>query len=292
MSLAIICTHFNPAGFHTPRRNLMRFIRQAEMWETPVFIGELAYDATPYFLPSMDNVFHFRTDSTNAFWHKENLLNLIVERLPNKFTAVAWIDPDIAFLNAEWPSHAVQALENRVCVQLFTEALWTNEDGVCYRNMPGCVAAKRLQIGVTHPGFAWAAKRSLWNDIGGLYELAVLGGADALFAAACLGEQIPEWLNYGHSKQWMHAARDWANQNGGPCSIEGRVVHEWHGNQANRRYLSRHRLIESADIPALFVSRPDGLLEFTSHSPVELRQGFRQYFRDRYEDGTPEKPLG
>jgi hypothetical protein len=285
LNLAVICSHFNSAGFHVPRRNLLRFLRQLEIRKIPVFVAELAYEDQDFFLPESPSVFRFRTDKSNVLWHKENLLNLAAGLVPPKYDCLAWIDTDLLFMSEDWAERAQKQLERYSVVQLFSEAWWTDEDGRCFRSSKSTMADGTLKMGSNHPGFAWAARRELWSEAGGLCDLAILGGGDALFAAACLGGDIPKWLHYPDWKNWTKRLTEWAHTSGKPSVVSGVVVHEWHGTERDRAYIPRNLLLKDFDISRMVVRRQDGLLQFSDEVPSQLREAFLHYFAWRREDG-------
>jgi hypothetical protein len=119
LSLAILCCHYNPCGYHEPRRNLSRFLRQMKTFGHTVYVAELAYGDEPFFLSPSPYNFQFRTDRRNVLWHKENLLNVGEKNIPDDFDKIAWIDPDVWFMNPSWFSDAEKALDLWPLVQLF-----------------------------------------------------------------------------------------------------------------------------------------------------------------------------
>lgn len=285
MGLAVIVSHFNPSEFHLPRRNLLRFLRQLESHGIPVFAAELAYDDRPFFLPRDRRIFQFRTNRSNVLWHKENLLNLAADRIPDTYDKIAWVDPDIWFMSNDWAEQAERALDRAAVVQLFSEAWWTDKDGRCCTHMKSTMADGLLRVGSNHPGFAWAARRGLWKDAGGLCELAILGGGDSLFAAACLGDEVPAWFHYPQWKDWTTRCIEWAHSNGGCTLIPGTVVHEWHGEGRDRAYTTRHSLLAGINITESVERAENGILQFTKNTPLQLRQAIVDYFTQRWEDG-------
>lgn len=285
MSLAVICSHFNSQHFHSPRRNLLRFLRQCESRKIPVYIAELTYDEEPFFLPSGQNVFQFRIDQKNTMWHKENLLNLVAAHVPSGYDALAWIDPDLFFMSDDWVERAEEALGRYAVVQLFSEAFWTDEDGRYSKSSKSTMFEGSLKPGKNHPGFAWAARRGLWSSAGGLVERAIVGGGDMLFAGASLDNEIPDWMHYPEWKNWSRPVRGWIQQNGGAGFIPGTVVHEWHGDAQDRSLILRHLLLNGRNIDTLVEKREDGLLQFSDCVPDDLRRAIRSYFMRRREDG-------
>jgi hypothetical protein len=269
--LAILTCHFNPASYLEPQRNLLRFLRQARSLNLPIFPAELAYDDRPFLLPKDSSTLRLRCSSDHILWHKENLLNLLVDHIPRDFDKLAWIDPDLWFDDLTWPQKAEQMLASVAIIQLFDQALWLNRDGAI-SDVKRSFALDRA-IGDNHPGFAWAARRDLWSH-GGLCERSIVGGGDTELARA-LTQPSSAWAAK------MHA---WASARGGFGYLPGAVLHEWHGEYRRRGYEDRHALLAGRDLEKLVHRRPDGLLEFTEAAPAEFRAAIRGYFTSRQED--------
>lgn len=282
--LAIISSHFNPAGFHSPRRNLLRFMRQCATLDTPLFISELAYDDEPFFLPASRNVFHYRCPRGQVLWHKENLLNLAVERLPKAYDKIAWIDPDLWLERRDWVEAAERKLEHFAVVQLF--------DRFCRTNLDGEIIDSKISFaaqggwGENANGGAWAARRELWTKAGGLYERAIVGSGDVAFCAAAIRNALPAYLGYLTSdwSGWAKKAGAWIEENGGFDFLEGRIVHEWHGEMRDRSYLDRHGHLAKLDVGKLVARRADGLLQYAPSVPASFAARIEEYFKLRKED--------
>lgn len=62
-------------------------------------------------LPDGDpNIIRVKTDS--LLWHKETLLNKVVNELPNQFKYVFWVDADVLFTNNNWLVDSVKQLKS------------------------------------------------------------------------------------------------------------------------------------------------------------------------------------
>lgn len=288
INLGVITCHFNPAGFHTPQRNLMRFLRQCTGEGIPVFVAELAYDSDPWLLPDSPNVVRLRTSRNNAMWHKENLLNLVEKIVPPEINALAWIDADVWFERLDWFQAVEDALGSYGALQLFETVASCGRDGTLQRVRRGAGFAGFLDPSKTTPGFAWAARRSLWTEGGGLFERAVIGGGDRVNAGAWLPtyHTTDKWLNYGDLTHALAASRNWIGEHGGCSGVGGTIWHEWHGDVQNRQYEERHAILNALDITRDIVKREDGLLEFHPNVSDALRSDVLEYFRSRDEDGV------
>ena len=266
----------------------MRFLRQLAAEGIPVFVAELAYDSDPWLLPDSPNVVRLRTGRGNVMWHKENLLNLAEKIVPPEINALAWIDADIWFERLDWFQAVEDALDSYGALQLFETVVSCGRDGARQRVGRGAGFAGFLDVSKTTPGFAWAARRSLWSKVGGLFERAVIGGGDMVNASAWLPTDPPpyEWLNYGGLADALAVSRNWCSEQGGCSGIAGTIWHEWHGDVQNRRYVERHAMMKALDITRDLVKREDGLLEFHPGVSEHLRRDISEYFCSRDEDGV------
>jgi hypothetical protein len=69
------------------------------------------------------NPCHLQLRSPHQMWHKENLLNILMRRLPEDWEYVAWIDADIVFQRPDWAVETVHLLQHYKIIQLFSHAI-------------------------------------------------------------------------------------------------------------------------------------------------------------------------
>ena len=118
-SLNVVCVHINPSHFQTRTRLTKNFIEV--MNRTPnvtLYIGELVYGDDAYEVTDKNNTKHLqlRTSRDNLLWHKESLLNLVIQKcLPENWKAVAWVDADLFFDNGvDWAMHTLKILNGYI----------------------------------------------------------------------------------------------------------------------------------------------------------------------------------
>ena len=145
-----------------------------------------------------------------------------------------------------------------------------------------------------HTGFAWAARRELFETCG-LYEACLTGSADHLMAHAfaggmvhspCLKDVVGEQTPYAnHFWRWAAQARDLVDARIG--YVPGTVLHLWHGDLANRRYgvMNRELLRMQYDPDRHLQVGEGGLIEWSDEAPPAMRDWASQNFRHRREDG-------
>jgi hypothetical protein len=277
---AIVTFHFNQA-----KRQRLRdtFTEWAATIGHPFQCWELAFDE-----PEIPGSIAIRGDSTNVLWQKERLINLAVSQLPPEVDYVAWIDHDLIFDNPHWLDIGIDMIRRGVdVVQLFSEVAYQERDGSVSRRRRGSVAAWQTtwEIGDSAPGGAWVASRTWLDSIGGLYEHNICGGGDATFFHAvtkCKTNYVDRQAPKLRDDCLAYAARVTAKVG----YVPGSVRHLWHGDRANRQYLSRDEILSRHDFdPASHLRIGEsGLLEL-SNAPGVLAEEIAQYFADRRDDG-------
>jgi hypothetical protein len=262
---AIITTHWNPAGFSRLNETLSRW------------------------LDSVSGTIVARADGCDALWQKERLINREIERLPGGIRYVCWCDHDIIFDDAEWLAKACNLIESGVdCVQPFTNIEYLDRRGRVERKSKGA-ASVALAGGNpdTGPGAVWVASREWLATIGGLYDRNIVGGGDAVLFEAISGQrtryrerQSPR--SRDHLDRWIESV--------GPvryACLPGTIRHLWHGDFANRQYVSRDAIMRQYDYdPDQHITIDSrGLLAWTDAAPQAMRNAVAAYFAGRKEDG-------
>jgi hypothetical protein len=69
-----------------------------------------------------------RLHTKSLLWHKESLINYLVERLPSKFRYVFWLDTDVLFTNRQWLVQGVEALQQKSIIQPFDYCIHLDRD--------------------------------------------------------------------------------------------------------------------------------------------------------------------
>lgn len=261
---------------------------------------EVAFGDRPHHIHG-HNVLHLKTES--ELWHKENALNLLVERLPKDWEYVAWIDADIQFTHWRgpnaWYRETVHQLQHYKIVQLFQHALDLGPRGEVLKVHDGFVYSylngknKSNCYLNWHTGFGWAMDRRTWDETGGLIPYAVLGSADRHMAHAWIG-RVHESVNRNMSGPYVRKLEAYQNR----CEhfvkrdigyLPGTIMHHFHGSKKNRRYADRWKILTETNFDPDLDIKPDwqGLYQLSDLGDCrsnELRDRIRAYFRQRNED--------
>jgi len=235
----------------------------------------------------------------SEIWHKENMINLGVARLPGCWEYMAWIDADIEFANVNWVDETLHALQHYDIVQMFQTATMLGPDqrvltlhqGFAYSYLKGAKLGRSYPL--WHPGFAWAATRCAWDNIGGLPDFCILGSADHSFACLLIGKldfSLPSKISEPyrrHLEIYQDNCERKIQRNIG--FVEGNVQHYWHGSIKNRRYKERWQILTDNDFDpdADLVRDWQGVYHLTGNKP-RLRAEISQYFVQRNEDSIDE----
>lgn len=242
----------------------------------------------------------------DRLWHKERLLNLLVETLPSDYDAVAWLDADLLFSDpAGLPGRIMSTLSQYPVAQAWeiAEQLGANDkpskfwnDSLTMRSMASVNAGKTFadtHAGRSHAGFAWAMRRDAWRAIGGLYEREVNGGADATMCSAFWGDvRNGRWSQLNPFMQSEIAA--WSDRASTEIRarvgcVPGMIRHLYHGTLPNRRYWPRLLSVSSLgyDPQSHLVVNPGQPLRWSDSAPQELRDWLDNYLCSlRCEDDT------
>lgn len=316
MQLHVVTCVVNPVRYQSRYRLYRDFAKHMQDSGVSLYTVECAFGGRPFEVTESANPRHLQLRTRCEMWHKENLLNLMIARLPSDWEYVAWIDADVHFARPDWAMETVQELQHFDIVQLFTEAHDVGPDHhvfARYRSFAHSYLAgvPRLQgtgygggapqprdPAITyyhHPGYAWAMRRPAFDAVGGLLDVAVIGEADWIMARSLLNEAervLYPGISAGYRRailQWQERAVRHIRANLG-C-VQGTLLHAWHGPKAKRNYWKRCRLlVDTGYDPGLHLKRDwQGLYQLDDRgdrAALLLRDGLRRYFRGRNEDAT------
>lgn len=293
-----------------PINNYVRYARRYELFEefcehmnnTPgieLYIVEVAFGERPFEVTRAHNPRHLQMRSNTVMWHKEDMINHMVARLPRDWKYVAWIDGDIKFLNPNIAFETIHQLQHHAVVQMFQSAVnlgpdgqtISQHDGFCYQYVQNNfeVPENLTRYKVWHPGFAWACTRKAWNDMGGLIDFAILGAADhhmALGFVGAIDQSRPGNISEAYKrrlKQWETRVERNITRNLG--FVKGTIVHGWHGSFRDRKYRERWDiLIQCKYDPDQDIKRDWQGLYMLDRQDHKLRNMLLQYFLQRNED--------
>ena len=310
--LDVVAVISNPFRYRSRYDLYRQFERHALESGVRLTTVELAYGERLFEVTSPDNPRHVQFRSSHTLWHKENLINLGIARLPADWRYVAWIDADIQFARHDWAQETMQQLQHHPVVQMWSHAIDLGPKhepmgpqhqgfAFCYReNIPFAYAPNGSALSYPHTqgprpanywhsGFAWAARREAIDTLGGLMDFAVLGAGDWHMAKALLGMAL-EGMYPGVSSSYLRKVAAWQDRAAALRRnigyVPGLINHYFHGKKVDRKYWSRWQIIvnNGFDPDKHLVYDAQGVLRLSDDSPIALRDDIASYFTQRNED--------
>lgn len=302
--LCVVTAYFNPAGFRSKRRNYEVFRNRIAPAGIPLITVECALGDRPFELPAGPSVRRVR--GRDVMWQKERLLNIAIAELPESCRKVAWLDADLLFENPDWAPATAAQLDEFPVVQLFDRAVrlarGATEDDGQGESYPGFAAVyardpHRLLSGDFaahgHTGFAWAARREVLAGRG-LYDACIAGSGDHMMAHAFCGDWTSACVDriIGAANRHRIYFTDWCRGiyprvRARVGFVPGAVLHLWHGEVTDRRYVDRNRELAGFGFdPTTDIRIGDsGCWEWAGKKP-KLHRWAADYFGRRREDGN------
>ena len=311
----VIAVVSNPVRFQSRYRLYKEFETRMKIAGANLLTVEMAFGDRPFEITESWNTKHVQVRSFHELWHKENLINIGLSRLPHNWEYVAWIDADVEFLRRDWIDETIHQLQHYQVVQMFQHALDlgpTGETLNCFSSFAYC-HQKRMPYGAHgesegegevgygnktipwHPGFAWAARREAIDGVGGMLDRAILGAGDNHMAAAFIGK-AEQTIHGGVHPNYRKMVLDWQTRAEKIVRkdlgyVPGTIVHHWHGKKRDRGYIDRWKvLVNNKFDPDKDIQKDwQGLLELVDDGTprmVKMRDQLRDYFRSRNEDSV------
>lgn len=298
-----VTTFFNPARFKSLLNNYFIFSDALKKQGVNLLTVECAFGDDEFEIPDGPNVHRVRGES--VMWQKERLINFGVSQLPPECKYFGWLDCDVLFTDDNWAKTAVEKLQKAHIVQLFKKVIYlpqghlsfngkdkvTQVQGVIWQKMVhrNWLQRRKLkELPFSSPGFAWAARREFFEDLGGIYDKNIIGSGDT-FLVDCF---LDSWDIHGFVKKFTDPMKvhmlEWCERLKKKQPVLDYVPvdiwHLWHGSLKNRRYMDRHDVILKYNYdPAQDIVLDGEVYEWASDKPG-MHEDIRQYFYERKED--------
>lgn len=283
-TLHVAAAYSNPFRWRT-RRELVNDFRR-HMLQSPnvkLHMGELAYGERPQEVTVAGHPGDVPLRTNHELFHKENILNRVIQTFPPDWKYGAWVDADFHFTRHDWALEAIHQLQHYDFVQLFSS--YSDLTGEVYgqghqpmRVTPSFafnyvhsgyqlpegfsnggwrtsgvdlgyyyegVAGRPRGVGAT--GGAWAFRRSAFDTVGGLLDKCILGHGDWFMAFGLVGEEAPDMHIDGYSADYRNAILSWQSNAARIKKNIGYVdcfaTHGFHGSKMRRGYASRDTIL-------------------------------------------------
>lgn len=296
-NLYVVTPIFNPQRYKSRINLYKNFENYVNKSKAILITIEVAFGCRDFCVTSKYNPNHIQLVTNEEIWHKERMINLAIQRLPQDWKYVAWIDADITFARPDWVEETINLLQHYSVIQMFSQAIDLSPKNEFIKLHQGIMSSyenntlidKFGKYETFHPGFAWAATRDSLNSLGGLIDFAILGSADRHMALSLLekgNNALPKNMSKGYVEQlqmWEDRCKKYIKKNVG--HMPGILLHHWHGKKIDRKYKDRWKiLIENKYDPEFDIKfDTQGLHQLTDRCP-KLKYDIRKYFQSRNED--------
>src|SRR5438034_3478022 len=147
--LAVVSCHFNPCNYQLRDRNLLRSVTTLVRQDVPLYLANLVFANQRSVVPLPTATTVLELHGRDVLWHKERLLNILIRKLPPRYTKVAWIDGDVLFPDSRWFQWASELLDTYDLIQLYDRVEQRNNDGQTIGELAGLAAY--ISSGKPHP---------------------------------------------------------------------------------------------------------------------------------------------
>jgi hypothetical protein len=319
--LDVVIPYNNPCAWGARHNNMRRTEDEVLKAGARLTTVEVKAPGQSWDLPDRDGVRRIRLHSRDMLWHKENQGNIGFWSIPDWEYGLL-LDGDILFYDPGIFARVVHALQFYRVVQVSSELVNLGPRGEhlgklnsymhlyhSKRNRIRALDCSLYDINIPikldkhgYPGGAWAFRRDVFEQIGGLLDICIVGAGDQHMAWAMT--ETPDSLCEGthpavkkpmsgyaisvltyRKKVAVNVARDVG-------LVPGLAFHLWHGKRVDRQYPDRWRILENNDFdPELDLRRDkSGLIHLRGNKPG-LRDDLRTYFKSRNEDSVDLDPL-
>uniref|UniRef100_A0A6C0DJY1 Uncharacterized protein n=1 Tax=viral metagenome TaxID=1070528 RepID=A0A6C0DJY1_9ZZZZ len=301
--LHVVLTISNPCLYARRYILIKEMMNRLELEETDVivYVVELAYKKQRFIITDSKNPRHLQIRTETPIWHKENMINLGIQKLlPKNWKAVAWIDSDLEFENISWAKDTLKVLNGtKDIVQIFSHCVDMNKEEEAmsvfvsfgYQYVKGLPYRREIK-NFWHPGYAWACTRKAYEKMGGLYECAILGSADNVMALSLIQQGL-RGINEKSTDDYKDSVLRYQNRvkTLRLGYVPGVLRHYFHGSKENRKYGDRWKILLNHNFsPREHLTHDEnGILIPTPECPREMLDEILNYFKERNEDSCYQK---
>lgn len=277
--IAAVTNYYNPSNRQRKRDNLDRMM--SGLKDIPLYVIEAAFGDDQFTLPEDDRTIRVR--SPHYIWQQYRLVNLVIQRLPDRFDRAVWIDADILFDDPDWHRKMADMLDSYKIVQSYGEVELLGDNGkpvevkmsvtkkaaINARKPEATTLASCLNMAAAYAtGFSWGVRREVIEKHG-VYDYWITGSSDNAFVLGIWGDWQNQFIRDRLNEPMRRHFMDWAvpfnAYVGGSVSyLEGTIKHLWHGH---RNYKKRWRCLKDFDPASDIRIGEGGVFEWCSEKP-------------------------
>jgi hypothetical protein len=262
--IAAVTNFYNPANKQIKWENFLKFKKNLK--NIPLYVIECTFEDQSFKTEKGPNVFHVR--AKDYIWQQYRLINLVIKKLPEKYSKVVWIDADILFEDDNWFKVLDDMLDDFKIVQNYSSVELLHADGsVCEERRAVSAQAfdnlknpevKQFSSALNMAarfgtGFSWGVQREVIEKFT-IYDYWITGSSDNAWVLGIWGDWENSFfetrLNSDMTKHYMNWAIDfnkYINQN--VYFREGVIKHLWHGSRNyKKRWLCLKNFNPESDI--------------------------------------------
>ena len=121
--LDVVAVISNPVRYLSRYSHYRKFAKHMEDSGVRLTTVELAQGHRAFEVTTADNPRHVQLRTFDELWHKENMINVGISRLPSDWQYVAWIDADLTFNRPDWAQETIHQLQHFDIVQPFSHSI-------------------------------------------------------------------------------------------------------------------------------------------------------------------------
>lgn len=299
--MLVILPFFNPCNSLRMTQNLLLIKDKLDASNIPYTIIHALYPSSaPLGLKENYSTVH----TTSYAFIKENLANLIIDAKKDEYAKFCVLDGDIVFKRSDWYVATSDALDRYIIVQPFTDYVNLGQDFTTpLKEGRGILAQYQKPISDEngdigdvqgHTGYCIAFTRMFLRTVG-YPELNLLGGGDMIVCSVALGIKL--FSRHGHKKYY-----DFVYDKHSPGRslkwgvVSGGVYHLYHGDSANRQYVSRYSILykylsqtqndgkRHLVITDIVKKNKEGVYEWIDEIKEDINKDVLSYFASREDD--------
>jgi hypothetical protein len=280
--ICVAFVYFNSCGYIRPIQNLLLFENKLRLAGIPYYSAEMVIgDQKPFIVnPTL------RFYSKSALFYKEGLWNRLEKEIPSIYTKICFLDSDVIFNRSDWLDGLSEMLDSYDLVHPFEHINLLNESYTLDKSLESSI--KRLDHSQNKggSGYGWAIRRDLFSNIGGFFDMGILGGGDELFYCSLFDvtyDTITDPMFIILNTYFSEYKNRMQSFSPNVTYFESTIYHLFHGLLVNRHYGSRYNIVKELSWDSLFLKNSDGFWE--SMDTLIITKSL-DYFKERQEDSS------